>query len=68
MQFFPLSLHLILLSPNILLSTLFSNTPSVCSSLNESRNIGVQKIRVQLWTRALVFYGKLCPYTSLYHN
>jgi hypothetical protein len=34
MQFSPLSRHLISLGPNILLSTLFSNTLSLCSSLN----------------------------------
>jgi hypothetical protein len=34
MQFAPFSCHFILFGPNILLSTLFSNTLSLCSSLN----------------------------------
>jgi hypothetical protein len=34
MQFFPTSCHSSLFGPNIPLSTLFSNTLSLCSSLN----------------------------------
>ena len=39
MQFSPLTCYLVLLGPNILLSTLFSNTLSLRSSLNDSDQV-----------------------------
>jgi hypothetical protein len=41
MQVSPVSHHFALLGPNILLTTLFSNTRNLCSSLKETNTIGL---------------------------
>jgi hypothetical protein len=69
-QFSAISRHLILLGPNILLSTLFSNTLSLCSSLNVRDQVShpYRTIGIIIFLYILIFKYSTVEAQTLLHR